>query len=124
MQLQNGERSILAYFNSYEEASQATQNLHRMGYEHVRMDNIRPQTSKVTSVFPYPYSHSLSSQTSAGDSAEQYRDYGPLLSAHPQVSGMSGKDSSGGYSYLVTVVTDEANYNNAAALLTNSGAVI
>jgi uncharacterized protein YgbK (DUF1537 family) len=118
MQLEPGERSLLAYFNSYDAAAQAVQSLKAQGYNYVKMDSINPYTRKANYVFP----QSISTLTSAAGTAEQHRSYGPLLAAHPSVSGMSSTAREGSYSYLVTVVTQDTRYQQAEETLRSCGA--
>jgi len=116
MQLQSGERSILAYFTSQESASSAAAQLKALGYNDTQLNKISNYTRMGTNAVP----HSLSTLTSAGDNPEHYRSYGPLLAASPIVSGLANNDASY-YSYMVTVVSNDSQINQALSLLREYG---
>lgn len=116
MQLQPGERSILAYFTSQEAASSAATQLKARGYNDIQLDRISNYTRMGTS----PVSHSISALTAAGDNPEHYRSYGPLLASSPVVSGLSNNGATY-YTHMVTVVSDNLQFNQALAILRDYG---
>lgn len=116
MQLQPGERSILAYFTSPESASKAVAQLKAMGFNDTQLNKLSNYTRTGTRAVP----HSISALTSAGDNPEHYRDYGPLLASSPIVNGLSS-DNTSYYTHMVTVVSDEGQINQALAVLRDYG---
>ena len=117
MQLQPGEKSILAYFTNQKDASNALSQLQALGYSESQINKISTYTRMNTAVAP----HSISARTGAGESAEQYRSYGPLLAASTFVSGLTNNQEES-YTYMVTVVTEDVNADTALQVLRNYGA--
>lgn len=120
MQLQPGERSILAYFTNQEDASSAVGQLQAMGYNESQINKISNYTRMATAATP----HSISAMIGAGDSAEQYRSYGPLLAASTVVSGLTNNEEGSYFTHMVTVVTEDVNVDAALQVLRNYGARI
>ena len=116
MQLQPGERSILAYFTSQEAASSAAAQLKALGYNDTQLNKISNYTRMGASAVP----NSISARTSAGDNPEHYRSYGPLLASSPIVSGLATNDAAY-YTHMVTVVSDDRQFNQALTILREYG---
>ena len=116
MQLQPGERSILAYFTSQEAASSAASQLKALGYNDTQLNKISSYSRMGASAVP----HSISALTSAGDNPEHYRSYGPLLASSPVVSGLAASDATY-YTHMVTVVSDANQINQALDVLRDYG---
>jgi len=117
MQLQPGEKSILAYFTNQKDASNAISQLQTLGYRESQINkisNYRHMASAAT--------HSISAKTGAGESAEQYRSYGPLLAASTFVSGLANNQDESYFTHMVTVVTEDVNADIALQVLRNYGA--
>ena len=116
MQLQPGERSILAYFTSLEAASSAAAQLKALGYNDTQLNKISNYSRMSTGATP----RSISALTSAGDNPEHYRSYGPLLASSPVVSGLASNDAAY-YTHMVTVVSNDNQINQALDLLRDYG---
>jgi hypothetical protein len=90
MQLNPGEKSILAYFHEAEQAQQAVQSLQAMGYHDLEITSLSPYSRR-----PLPRSSSsyLSSLVLGNRGDGEYNPgHGPLMAADPAVSGMSSPD--------------------------------
>lgn len=114
MQLNPGEQSILAYFQNYDEAVQAAQELKGKGFRDFQIDRI--------SGFPTrsAYNRSQSSLSSLvlggseSPSSQIGRTQDPLLASDPSVSGMSDRhESLTCYPYLLTIVAPQESINQA-----------
>ena len=117
MQLQPGERSILAYFTKQEDALSAVAQLEAMGYNEAQVDRIYNYTRMGAAAVP----NSISAMTAVSDNPEHYRSYGPLLAASPTVSGLANEE--GAYcTHMVTLVTNSAEIDTALNVLRTYGA--
>lgn len=115
MQLQPGEKSILAYFITDSNARQAAADLQSRGFNHISISRLSSSSKRSRN-----HTSNLSSLT-VGD----YYGYNPLLAADPDASGLSsGESPHQGYSHLVTVVTTAENINTVKATLIANGALI
>lgn len=120
MQLQPGEKSILAYFTTDNYALQAVQSLKSQGYTDVRLDSISKTVEKSRST-----GVSYLSELNGSSSSDRFKGHGPLLAADPSVSGLSSFDNTPEvYSYLVTVVTDNQGLPYARESLLACGAFL
>lgn len=117
MQLQPGERSILAYFTNHDDALRSVAQLQTMGFNETQVDRIYNNTRMGSAAV----TNSISAMTAAGDNPEHYRSYGPLLAASPYVSGLANYES-GAYTHMVTLVTSSADVDTALGVLRNNGA--
>lgn len=120
MQLQPGEKSILAYFTTDSYARQAVQSLKSQGYTDIRLDSISKtaERSRSTGI-------SYLSDLNGGGSHDRIKGHGPLLAADPSVSGLSSFENTPEvYSYLVTVVTDDQGLPYARESLLSCGALL
>ena len=125
MQLNSGEKSILAYFPDDKKANEAAQKLKESGYHDMQIDGISRYTNRAVRS---PSTATLSSMVLGG---KEYgsQEYGmaqnPLMAADPSVSGMSARDVQiQGYSYLLTLVTSSDKADNAVQILKTYGAQV
>lgn len=114
MQLDPGEKSILAYFHDYDEAVQAAQSLREKGFKDFQIDRI----SGFTSCSAYNRSqNSLSSLVLGGSEStgsQIGRTQNPLRASDPSVSGMSDRhESLTCYPYLLTIVAPQESIDQA-----------
>ncbi len=123
MQLEPGERSILAYFSDQQQAQQAAQALKERGYEHLQVDSISRYPSRsVYKSYPANLSSMVLGSREYG-SQEYGLVQGPLIAADPFVSGMSSPaETTPGYSYLLTLVTGQDKIASALQILQQYGA--
>lgn len=117
MQLQPGERSILAYFTNQDDALRAVAQLEAMGFTDARADRISNYTRMGGAGVPT----SISSLTAASDNPEYYRSFGPLLAASPTVSGYANHESAN-FTHMVALVTNHSQTDTALSILRNNGA--
>jgi hypothetical protein len=120
MQLQPGEKSILAYFSNRDSAQQAMNELQQMGITDVRMD----QTSGFNRQTNYATSATSLSALTMGEADRLANNFGPLLAADPAVSGMTDRSDPGSHNFLVTVITNDINLDQALQSLRNNGAQV
>ena len=118
MQLEPGERSILAYFSDQQHAQEAALALKELGYLALKIDGIsRYPSHPVYESYPVNLS-SMVLQSREYGSQNYSSSHSPLMAADPSVSGMSSPaESSPGYSYLLTLVTREDKYDTALQIL-------
>lgn len=120
MQLQPGEKSILAYFANRDSAEHAMEELKQMGITDVRMD----QTSGFNRHTNYATSATSLSVLTMGEAGRLLPAYGALLAADPAVSGMTDRSDPGSHNFLVTVITNDTNLEQALQSLRNYGAQV
>lgn len=120
MQLQPGEKSILAYFAHRDSAQQAMEELKQMGITEVRLD----QTTGFNRQTTYATSATRLSSLTMGETDRLAPHFGPLLAADPAVSGITDRSDPGSHNFLVTAITDEANLELALQTLRNYGAQV
>lgn len=118
MQLQSGERAVLAYFSDDDAARAAADALKQTGYNEIRIDRFSPYPSAAVN---RRFKTSLSSLT-MNNSGENL-SYGPLIAADPAASGMSGYTSTSAY-IVITLVCDESGYPQAIDILRQYGASV
>jgi len=125
MQLNPGEKSILAYFPDVKKANEAAQELKAYGYQDLQVDGISRYSNRAVRS---PSTATLSSMVLGG---KEYgsQEYGmaqnPLMAADPSVSGMATRDvQTPGYSYLLTLVTSNDKADNAVNILKTYGAQV
>lgn len=116
MQLQPGERSILAYFSNPEAAAAAVAQLEALGFQDTQLSRI----NNYTRLNNRAVSNSISALTAAGDNPEHYRSYGPLLASSPIVSGLAANEAAY-YTHMVTVVSGEPQIQQALNILREYG---
>ncbi|MGI5921149.1 MAG: hypothetical protein ACOX6I_05370 [Syntrophomonadaceae bacterium] len=120
MQLQPGERSILAYFANRDSAEQALKDLQQMGISNIRLD----QTTGFNQRTNYATSATRLSSLTMGEYDRLAPDFGPLLAADPAVSGMTDRSDPGSHNFLVTVITDDTHVDQAIQTLHYYGAQV
>lgn len=120
MQLQPGERSILAYFSSDTSALEAVERLKQKGITETQID----QVSRFPGGQTYGGSTLNISSMVMGDRNYNHK-FGPLLAADPAASGMGIEyDLPGGAAFLVTVVTSDSRVEEAVQVLKEHGATV
>lgn len=130
MQLEPGERSVLAYFPSTESAQRAAGELKSMGYNTVQVDRISRYGVENNSAINSAISgtESLSSLTIFSSDAADFSDINDriLRGSDPSVSGYgdAGYGVAGGKAFLVTVVTDQEGGDQAVRILEKHGGKI
>lgn len=129
MQLSPGERSILAYFPSSTKAQAAVEALKSAGISEVQMDRVSRYGVTLNRDINNPIAgqaDTLTGLTLFSSDEDQYanNDARILMSADPSVYSMgdSSYGVAGGKSFLVTVVTDEANLDQAVNILKDKDA--
>ncbi|MDF9407927.1 hypothetical protein L7E55_06060 [Pelotomaculum isophthalicicum JI] len=127
MQLSPGERSILSYFSSDNQAQKAVNALRNAGMKEVRLDRVSRYGEELNREFNNPVNNALSltglTLFSSGDS-ENLNDNGRiLLGADPSSSGYGCADYgvAGGRAFLVTVVTSDKHVNKAVEIIKQKG---
>jgi hypothetical protein len=120
MQLQPGEKSILAYFQNRDSAQHAIEELKQMGIENVRLD----QTSGFNRQTNYATSATSLSALTMGETGRLSNNFGPLLAADPAVSGMTDRSNPGSHNFLVTVLTNDTYLDQALQSLRYYGAQV
>ena len=127
--LNPGERSILAYFGSGDDAEKAVKKLKDMGYENVRLDRISRYGVNNDDEYNNPIMGRAETVTgltlySANTGNLSNSDSRVLMAADPSVSGYADPDLAGGAAFLVTVVTNEDNLEQAEKVLKQHGAKV
>lgn len=130
MQLDPGERSVLAYFPSAERAKRAAEELRGMGYNTVQVDRISKYGAKSDEEINNPIAGRADSVTGltlfsseAGDLSVNEK---VLLGSDPSVSGYGNIDygTAGGRAFLLTVVTDDGNADQVTGIVEKHGGKI
>ena len=123
MQLNPGERSILAYFTQQEQAQQAAQTLRSMGYQDLQITLLSPYPRRpMHKSSPSYLSHLVLGSRGGG---EYNPGHGPLIAAEPAVSGMSSPSLAAAEpSYLLTLVCNTEDGAAALEVLKQYGASI
>jgi len=129
--LSPGERSILAYFESSNDAEEAGKELINEGYEVVQLDRVSKYGVELDKERNYPVAGRAETQTGLTVySADTYRladtDTRILMSADPSVSGMAANnyDVAGEGPFLLTVVTHEKHVDRAVEIIKRHGGKI
>lgn len=114
MQLNPGERSLLAYFIDYSVAKQAVSALEEAGFSDIEISPVRPQLNKTVP------NNTLSALVN--DNSGYDRSFGPLLAADPLVSGLSSQYGfSPSYNYILVMIIDSHNYQGAVDIIRQNG---
>lgn len=117
MQLKPGERSLLAYFTDTFQAKQALAELKKAGFTDIKIDSLRPCSNKTIT------RSNLSSMVYGNSGYD--KSYGPLLAASPIVSGMSSQyEASPSYSFMLTMIVDNDDYQIASDIIRQNGGSI
>lgn len=114
MQLEPGEKSILAYFPTENKAERAREALLQRGYNEIQVDQI----SGTPNSKAYGRSSMAALSTMILGNGAYDRIPSPLMAADPSVSGMAGSYEPPSQSpFLLTIVTDEENFTDALQIL-------
>jgi hypothetical protein len=119
MKLKQGERSIIAGFRRMDEAEKARNELKQLGLEAIRIDRV--------SLFPVRQFEKRNENAITGDfpglangifDTAMDQDSSILASVQPSASGLSdGNDEEIGRDVVLTVVTNEKLYSQAAEII-------
>ncbi len=126
MQLKPGERSILSYFPSSDQAQKAAEALKSEGVGEVEIDRISRYGVKIDEHYNNPINNA---DTITGPTLyssynrDQSADTRVLLGADPSVSGYGAADygTAGGRAFMVTVVTNEEHLDQANDIIKQYG---
>ncbi len=127
MKLAPGERSILSYFPSSNQAQKAVDALKNAGLSETRLDRVSRYGVTTDANYNNPINNAatLTGVTlfSEGTSDELDPDARVLAGADPSVSGYGAKDYgvAGGKAFLVTVVTNEEKLDQAVEIIKKYG---
>lgn len=130
MKMQPGERSILAYFSSDNEARQAAEQIQQMGIEEIQIDRIAryPADSNAGIDNALTGEPNLSDLTAFGGDTDSFHsnDSRVMVAADPSVSGIGNTNYgvAGGRSFLLTVVTDEQKAQRVEEIIKQRGGMI
>lgn len=128
MQLKKGERALLAYFPTSNDARKAAEELKRAGIEEVRVDRISRFGVNNDAEINNPIAGRAETITgltlySAGTDSMIDDDTRVLKAADPSVSGIGDHNYgvAGGAAFMVTAVTTDDLLNSARAIIKDSG---
>lgn len=127
MQLSPGERSILSYFSSSNQAQKAVDALRSLGINEVQLDRVSRYGVESDREFNNPINNaqSLTGLTlfSSGESENLDNNDRVLLGADPSSSGYGCTDYgvAGGRAFLVTVVTNDKQVDKAVGIIKQNG---
>jgi len=130
MQLNPGERSVLAYFPSSASAQKAARELKDMGYDTVQVDRISRYGANNNEEIDNPVgggAGTLSGLTLfSSDVGTGGVNEGILRASDPSASGYGDVDYgvAGGKAFLVTVVTSDGNADEATGIMEKHGGTI
>ncbi len=117
MQLNPGERSLLAYFTDYSAAKQAVSALETAGFSDMEISPLQLNPAK------FIPNHTISSLVYGHSGYD--KSYGPLLAADPLVSGLSSQYAfSPAYNYILIMFIDNHNYQVAVDIIRENGGLI
>ncbi|MGI6358756.1 MAG: hypothetical protein ACOX2K_08725 [Bacillota bacterium] len=113
-----GERNIISYFSSAEDAIKAKEQLLEMGIEVVQIDQFgHVPGSELSDELHNPMTGEIASNAGLVEGAMLDDDSGVLLGSDPAVSGMAGTARVRGYSFILTAVTDDQQISEAVRVL-------
>jgi hypothetical protein len=126
MNLEKGERSVLASFQFSNAAEKAAQKLVESGYNNVQVDRISRYGATTDANYNNPINNAGSNtgvsiySKSAGDVSEDAR---VLMAADPSVSGYGNVDYgvAGGEGFLLTVVIPDQEVARAENIIRENG---
>ncbi len=128
MQLNPGEKSLLAYFPSSTKAQSAKAALEAAGYSIIQVDRVSRYGSTYDTKYNNPIAGQALNQTgltifSADASPSGGADARVLMAADPSNNGMAseGYGLAGGNAFLVTVVTHTDHMDKAREILREHG---
>lgn len=123
MQLEKGERSIIAYFPSSTKGEKALKELKEAGYKDMGMRRVSAYGTSYDAEYNNPINRaeSLAALTTYSDGTMD-RDAGILLAADPAASGLAGGgELVGKKAFSVVVVTNEEGIDKAVGILKKNG---
>ena len=127
MQLEPGEKSILAYFPTSAAAEQAAGELKKAEFGTVQVDRISRYGVNTDTHYNNPINRAvtISGPTIYSDSDAENRNNSErvLLAADPSASGIGDKDYgvAGGRAFLLTLVTSEDKADQAESIISARG---
>lgn len=125
MQLEQGERSILAYFPTSSKARQAGRELQRAGFTEMQIDRISRFGFNADASFDNPINNAdtLSGLTQFSADGESRNT---LLAAEPSASGIGnrGYGVAGGRAFLLTLVTTEDRVEEAVQIIKKNDGMV
>lgn len=130
VKLDQGERSVLAYFPSSGSAQKAAEELKDIGYQTVQVDRISRYGVNSDSEINSPVGGQAVSNTGltlfSSEAGELDVSERILHMSDPSVSGYGDTDygMAGGRAFLVTVVTDEGSADQVSDILQKHGGKI
>jgi hypothetical protein len=121
-----GEKNILAYFKTYEEAEQTAKHLKSMGIHNIDIDRFSKYPGDGVEVINNPITSNISSLADlTSDTDVNGRDAGILAAADISASGMSdGGQEISGRDVLLTAIADEALLKQALNAIENAGGMV
>ncbi|MGF7088450.1 uroporphyrinogen-III synthase [Kroppenstedtia sanguinis] len=118
-----GERSVIAFFRTEEQAHKAVQRLKAEGFDTVDLSRFSLSPREDGSDLDNPIAEPISSLSTITGAPVTGRDAGILKAADPHASGMADASDEWGVEDLsVTVVTDEEHFEKAEQILEQMGA--
>lgn len=119
MQLQPGEKAILAYFADSTNAETAYIELKQMGIYDARMDPIqnRYRRSSLSSM-------SMAYRTGESLDPQMYGAYGPLLAASTNSSGLSSAGNDDYYSHMISLICPAETAAQAVEIIRRNGGIV
>ncbi|AMA72348.1 hypothetical protein ACH33_05425 [Aneurinibacillus sp. XH2] len=121
-----GEKNILAYFKSPEEAEKAASELQTLGVVDMQIDRISRFPGDGVGRIMNPITSNMSSLADVTLGADvSNRDAGVLLAADVGASGMSdgGQDDTIGRDILLTIVVEEEKHHSALQIVEKNGGI-
>lgn len=130
MQMDTGERSLLAYFPSSSKAEAAAKALKELGISETQIDRVSRYGVDTNDYIRrrMPTDSTVSDMVAFSGSADSYDpDTRILMMSDPSLSGMAnspGYGMAGGKGFLLTVVTDEEHLDKATEIIKENGGTI
>jgi len=128
MQLNKGERALLAYFPTSNDARKAAEELKRAGIGEVQVDRISRFGVNNDAEINNPIAGRAETITgltlySAGTDSMIGDDTRVLRAADPSVSGMAANNygAAGGAAFMISAVTTDDQFDSAKAIIEASG---
>lgn len=120
-----GEKNILAYFKTVEQAEQIANQIKNMGFSDVQIDRIHQYSGDISDQLINPVSAqigSLSDLTLGNINS----DVGPLTAANTSASGMSdgGESHVTGRDVLLAAIVDDSQFDSLREQIRSNGGLI
>jgi hypothetical protein len=113
-----GERSILSYFSTSDQAAAAQKELWEMGIEVAEVDQFgHVPDSEWTDELYNPLAGEIQSNTNLVEDTALEGDSAQLLISDPAVNGLAGSDHVRARSFILTVVTDDEKVDKAVRVI-------